>query len=247
MLLSPVRQQVFLSSVHNVQRRWRSLRTCFVREIGHQKQESQNREDNIPVKKRKVYSFFRYMKFLLPSGDENYNDYVNDCDTEASEDGSDESNSGSGSSESEEDTEDTEETEDSEESEEEYKKKRAKNVKQAKQKQIKQVKKKPIKQVKKEKVNDAPQQTQIKQYQAIISNQNEVEADEDKHFVLSLLPAFKKLNDNQRFDARIEILKVMRDYSNDGNSANTVDMLAPPVHFEHHSFTPLGEASSVLQ
>ncbi|XP_066958097.1 uncharacterized protein [Macrobrachium rosenbergii] len=34
--------------------------------------------------------------------------------------------------------------------------------------------------------------------------------DEDKSFLMSLLPKFKKFSDNQKFEAQIEILKIMR-------------------------------------
>ncbi|KAL2716020.1 LOW QUALITY PROTEIN: flotillin-2 isoform X3 [Vespula squamosa] len=41
-------------------------------------------------------------------------------------------------------------------------------------------------------------------------NDEEKEIDEDKYFLLSLLPSFRKLNEEQKFIARIEIMNVMR-------------------------------------
>lgn len=39
------------------------------------------------------------------------------------------------------------------------------------------------------------------------------EEDEDKQFLMSLIPTFRKLNDKQKFEARIEILKSLKDIS----------------------------------
>lgn len=39
------------------------------------------------------------------------------------------------------------------------------------------------------------------------------EEDEDKQFLMSLIPTFRKLNDKQKFEARIEILKTLKDIS----------------------------------
>lgn len=39
------------------------------------------------------------------------------------------------------------------------------------------------------------------------------EGDEDKQFLLSLIPTFRKLDDKQKFEARIEILKLLKDIS----------------------------------
>lgn len=39
------------------------------------------------------------------------------------------------------------------------------------------------------------------------------EDDEDKQFLMSLIPTFRKFNDKQKFEARIEILKVLKEIS----------------------------------
>lgn len=43
------------------------------------------------------------------------------------------------------------------------------------------------------------------------------EEDEDKQFLMSLIPTFRKLSDKQKFEARIEILKVLQDISFQSN------------------------------
>lgn len=35
--------------------------------------------------------------------------------------------------------------------------------------------------------------------------------DEDKHFLMSLLPSFKRMNDDEKLSAKMEILKVIKD------------------------------------
>ena len=44
----------------------------------------------------------------------------------------------------------------------------------------------------------------------ILKEKSKEDCDEDKAFLMSLLPKFKKFNDEQRFEAQMEIMKVMR-------------------------------------
>lgn len=51
------------------------------------------------------------------------------------------------------------------------------------------------------------------------------ESDEDKQFLLSLIPTFRKLDDKQKIEARIEILKLLKGISFQ-NDAGPSDALA---------------------
>ena len=44
----------------------------------------------------------------------------------------------------------------------------------------------------------------------IIKERSGDDIDEDKSFLMSLVPSFKKLNDEQKFVAKVEFLNVMR-------------------------------------
>ena len=39
---------------------------------------------------------------------------------------------------------------------------------------------------------------------------DETEIDEDKHFLMSLIPSFKKMSDNEKLTAKVEILKIIK-------------------------------------
>lgn len=172
-----------------VHRRWKSIRTCFVRELNHQKEEAEKRAQNIPVKRRKVYSYFRHMMFLAP--DEEGFTKFNEPD-ESDSDSSDDDN---------------------------------KNYQT------------PLN--RKRRVKMEPE-VDIKHFQNVFEPQIETENDEDKHFLLSLLPSFRKLSDKQKFDARIEILKVMRDIHNRGEHSANTQVSAQVSAYEHHTYTQLG-------
>jgi hypothetical protein len=57
----------------------------------------------------------------------------------------------------------------------------------------------------------------------ILRKKNMDDVDEDKCFLLSLLPSFRQFNDDQKYLARMEILKIMRQVKLNKN----VDMYAP--------------------
>ena len=44
----------------------------------------------------------------------------------------------------------------------------------------------------------------------VLKGKTKEDCDEDKIFLMSLLPKFKKFNDEQRFEAQMEIMKAMR-------------------------------------
>lgn len=54
--------------------------------------------------------------------------------------------------------------------------------------------------------------------------------DEDKHFLLSLLPSFKRMNEDEKLTAKMEILKVIKDVKNSSMALEYVvdDSLALP-------------------
>jgi hypothetical protein len=67
-----------------------------------------------------------------------------------------------------------------------------------------------------------------------IIEQKDVDIDEDRSFLLSLVPSFKKLNDDQKFIAKIEFLNVLR----------RVTFGQPPHHV---SSAPQLQPSNILQ
>ncbi|CAB3230467.1 unnamed protein product [Arctia plantaginis] len=171
---------------HELQRRWKSLRTCFTRELNMQKKEKLKKERNEgPMKKRKRYEYFDAMSFLLSSDN----------------------------GEEEQDQEVTRESDDSHESGD------------------------PLENVKNETMmyhsGNAGNNSHSFEVEAdtgllrpIYENRNESledkildmlkeikkdEEDEDRQFMLSLVPSFRKLNAKQKFEARIEILRVLKD------------------------------------
>ncbi|XP_038222225.1 uncharacterized protein LOC119839876 [Zerene cesonia] len=67
--LKPVEK---VECVRDMQKRWKSLRTCFTRELAIQRKERFKEENSIPVKKRKKYSYFDSMSFLLGDNPEQF-------------------------------------------------------------------------------------------------------------------------------------------------------------------------------
>lgn len=63
-----------------------------------------------------------------------------------------------------------------------------------------------------------PTQFQQQLLQVLDKSQgNEGDDDDDKHFLLSLLPECKKIDENFKMDARIELMQVIRKYSTKNN------------------------------
>ena len=56
------------------------------------------------------------------------------------------------------------------------------------------------------------------------------EIDEDKYFLLSLLPTLKSFNHDQKFDAKIEIMNVLHRIRRYGN-------MATPVSYTHLEYS----------
>ncbi|XP_075980346.1 uncharacterized protein LOC142979364 [Anticarsia gemmatalis] len=168
---------------HELQRRWKSLRTCFTREIALQKKEKLRKERNEgPVKKRKRYEYFNMMSFLLDSddGEEPNNDVARESDN--SHDSGDP----------------------------------LENVKsEALMYQTNNIANnshfevetdtgilRPIYEGRNENLED--------KILDMLKDIKKDEEDEDRQFMLSLVPSFRKLDARQKFEARIEIIKVLK-------------------------------------
>ena len=67
----------------------------------------------------------------------------------------------------------------------------------------------------------------------IIKEKSRDDIDEDKSFLISLVPSFKKLNDEQKFEAKVEFLNVTR----------RITFCQPPCHGssqpQFHSYSNL--------
>ncbi|CAG9788935.1 unnamed protein product [Diatraea saccharalis] len=179
-----------------LQKRWKSLRTCFTRELALQKKDQMKKDDPDddygPHKKRKKYEYFDAMSFLL---------YPENIDLEAdTEERTKETNEDS--------DEDSSDPLDHEIKIENFlypePTKTSRNIPQIipierneeqfhsyyeKQQESRVVEEKLLDLLKEKKLEDE---------------------DEDRQFMLSLIPGFKKLNDRQKFEAKIEILKVLK-------------------------------------
>lgn len=76
----------------------------------------------------------------------------------------------------------------------------------------------------------------------------EKDIDDDKYFLLSLLPAFKKFSDDQKFYARTEILHVMRRVQQSG-SQNKMQQATCQLRTAHNQYfltTPRQQFEEVL-
>ena len=63
---------------------------------------------------------------------------------------------------------------------------------------------------KKRKTKECPKKGYEEELIDILKEKAKEDCDEDKAFLMSLLPKFKKFNDKQRFEAQMELMKVMR-------------------------------------
>jgi hypothetical protein len=66
---------------------------------------------------------------------------------------------------------------------------------------------------------------------------DDADVDEDKCFLLSLLPSFRQFNDEQKFVARMEILKIMR-YVKLKQNLDTPSSCSLPSFSKANSFPP---------
>ncbi|MPD01349.1 hypothetical protein E2C01_096871 [Portunus trituberculatus] len=148
-----------------LQRRWKSLRECFRRELKLQ----QGSSGDGATKKRK-YIYFDQLLFLtstLTDRDTSFNyvaaQYEQD---EEHEEGYTSSNSASADV--------------------------------------------PKRSNEQRKSKEYPQKNYEEDLINILIEKTKEDCDEDKAFLMSLLPKFRKFNDEQRFEAQMEIMKVMR-------------------------------------
>ncbi|XP_026756180.1 uncharacterized protein LOC113516036 [Galleria mellonella] len=176
-----LRPQDKVEYAHELQKRWKSLRTCFTRELALQKKEKMKRDANEgPFKRRKRYEYFSQLTFLLnPEAIEEA-----EVPAESDDEGSDPLE-GHIKAESFEyhdpgDSRNNVDTNDSI----------------------------PLQQTLYERNN-----TVEEKILDMLRDIKRDEVDEDRQFMLSLVPSFKKLNDKQKFEARIEMLKVLKNIS----------------------------------
>lgn len=177
-------------SVYQIQKRWKNLRTCFGRELLLKKQEAEQRKQKRPVKPRKVYGYYKKLSFLLE-------------DEEVDEE--------SKAEDSEDDYDPLVKTEAYDVENEVVLEMGADTYAQAFD---------PIISHEKSYSNNQNQSTDgkvIEYLKTVKKDLKRDEEDEDKQFLMSLIPTFRKLSDKQKFEARIEILKVLQDISFQSN------------------------------
>ncbi|XP_022822613.1 uncharacterized protein LOC111353718 [Spodoptera litura] len=174
---------------HELQKRWKSLRTCFTRELSLQK-----REQSEPSKKRKRkrYEYFNTMSFLLETGDdeERTSNTAKDCESDDSSSDPLESIKNEPSV-----YEASLQTDNSAHFELETEIPAQAGTTTASYLRP---------------VYDRSDNLEDK----ILDMLKEIkkdEEDEDRQFMLSLVPSFRKLKAKQKFEARIEILRVLKD------------------------------------
>lgn len=171
---------------HELQRRWKSLRTCFTRELSMQKKEKLKKERNgLPTKKRKRYEYFDAMSFLLGSdNDEEEQVQVVNREYDDSHEAGDPLENVKNETMMYQNSGNTGNNSHSFEVEADTGLLR------------------PIYENRNESLEDK-----------ILDMLKEIkkdEEDEDRQFMLSLVPSFRKLNAKQKFEARIEILRVLK-------------------------------------
>ncbi|KAM3955736.1 uncharacterized protein ACR2FA_008107 [Aphomia sociella] len=177
-----LRPQDKVEYAHELQKRWKSLRTCFTRELALQKKEKMKRDANEgPFKRRKRYEYFNQLTFLLnPESVEEIETAAADSDDEGSD-----PLEGQIKAENFEYHDPGDSRNNSEVNE---------NV--------------PLQQTLYER-NGTVEEKILDMLREIKKD----EVDEDRQFMLSLVPSFKKLSDKQKFEARIEMLRVLKNIS----------------------------------
>lgn len=162
-----------------IRQRWTNLRRCFIREETTKNVERTERENNQPVKPRKIYMYYNAMKFL--SEHEDHRAHQNDNESDGNESiSSNSTKSEVGSSERD-------------------------TVKRRKMS----VKTEP-KLVNTSEVNETDG---FFATQSEIDTSQRIDEDEDRQFLLSLVPTLRSLSAENKFEARIEMLKVLKEIS----------------------------------
>lgn len=180
------KSQKKLEYSHELQRRWKSLRTCFSREVNVQKKEKLKKEYHEgPVKKRKIYEYFNMMTFLLDS----------DISAEVPE------NDG-GAKDSDDSHDVGDPLEDVKEEAIMYQNENAGNTSHFEVETDTGILR-PI--------YEERNQSFEGKILDMLKEIKKDEEDEDRQFMLSLVPCFRKLNARQKFEARIEILRTLKD------------------------------------
>ncbi|XP_063829148.1 uncharacterized protein LOC135078541 [Ostrinia nubilalis] len=191
--ISPRRK---LEYAHDLQRRWKNIRTCFTRELSLQKKEMRGRENSTSdsdFKKRRKYIHFDKLTFLI-NADEIPE--APDIKEPVDEDSNDPLESQMFNMES----EDSDRRSAYEESSSNH--------------HYVQIEEEPFQ------ANMFQRDGNMKQelLQMVGDMKKSETEDEDRQFALSIVPALRKLNDQQKFDAKIEILKVLKRISSSSDS-----------------------------
>ncbi|CAH4029863.1 uncharacterized protein LOC123712948 [Pieris brassicae] len=156
--LKPVER---VEGVRDIQKRWKSLRTCYTRELKLQRRERFKVENSIAIRKRKRYGYFNDLTFL--GGD------TTDVEIKYSDDDSDP-------------LEAQYETEDID-----------------------------FAFTDPQEVSIVPEAYEEEQSDVLESKKKaRDEDDDDRQFVMSLIPMFRKLSDRRKLEARIEVMRVLQ-------------------------------------
>ncbi|XP_013195569.1 uncharacterized protein LOC106138832 [Amyelois transitella] len=175
-----LRAQDKVEYAHELQKRWKSLRTCFTRELSLQRKEKLKRERNEgPYKRRKKYEYFDMMTFLLDPDSVEHTEVVNDSGDDSSD------------------------PLDQELIKAEYEYEPSASRGRISESNLESAE---TFQQAVYTANDTVQEKILD----MLKDLKKSDDDDDKQFMLSLVPSFKKLNDKQKFEARIGILKVLK-------------------------------------
>lgn len=169
----------------DLQKRWKSLRSCFTREIAEQKKES---EDPNYVRLRKKYAYFDQMSFLLDP------DTVKDNDPDSIRDVPNIIDDKSDS-----DTDEDPLDDNDDDGEGNVSIKHELEIEGAYQ---------PMETANCEKLATREYNDKIIE---VLEDMKKGEEDEDRQFMLSLVPSMRQLSAKQKFTAKIAILKVLQD------------------------------------
>ena len=91
-------------------------------------------------------------------------------------------------------------------------------------------------------------ETKIDKFQKSLLQALKEDDDEDRHFALSLVPSLKALTEDDKFIAKIEILKLLRNLKLKRSAAISQENSGPNVAKygdSHHAFTPQSHSEHV--
>ncbi|XP_076757752.1 uncharacterized protein LOC143427468 isoform X1 [Xylocopa sonorina] len=175
--------------VKELQSKWRNLRTCFRREINKQREEASGQA----AKRRRKYIYFNQLLFLLPTLE--HKSAISKCSPKSSPNITRE------------DVSDTEDGCQNIQAMEELHSDAMNNISQT-DTSIQQKLGTPTCNQSHGKTKRA--QNYEESLLTILKEKEDDVIDEDKFFLLSLLPTFKKMSDDQKFEAKMEFLATLK-------------------------------------